>query len=100
VPELKRAIVRIVIKGTPIQFRDGLRPEGKHHGQIIKPKIWKLVKSGCLTIVPSRPPEEALLVDITPSGLVQALCSGSLDRVSQSFQASQGEVAESGALLG
>jgi len=74
-PALKRAIIRILVKGVPHQLPDEVRPSRGHRELVVNSEIAALAKSGCLAIIPSRS-GGGLCVKITPSGFVQALCGG------------------------
>ena len=76
--DLRAALVDITLRGTPIARRKVARPLDCPKAGI-PPIISELVKCGCLALIPQNSSAEDALLDLTPTGWVQALCAD--DRV-------------------
>jgi hypothetical protein len=76
--DLKAVLVQIVLRGTPIALGARQKATG-HFTNGIRPKILALAKLGCFMVIPPNSTERSALLDLTPSGWVQALCAD--DRV-------------------
>jgi len=67
----EQALTQILWKGTPITLKT-FSSLVRFRGVGVPPSAWKLLKSGCLTLVPNSPDENVFL-DLTPSGWLRAL---------------------------
>jgi len=75
-PQSKRVITQFVLRGTQFKPSKGSRRRDSRQEEIVRPQISELMKSGCLVLVQSDLPGGQPHLDVTPSGLVQALCAG------------------------
>lgn len=70
----KTVLIEIVLKGTPIRLNVSSESAGDGKKRV-SPEISALVKSGCLAVLPARSMNGETILDVTPSGWVQALCA-------------------------